>query len=732
MRTPKPIGCAECPLHKTGAGFVRPQPLADWSKVRLLVQGDAPGNDERDESLPFVGKAGHWLRRNIFGNAGLSDGQVWFDTVLRCQPPRNKAGDDYPIGADRKLAEQCCRQYDQWNDVPASVPLLCVGSKSLNQWFGVEQISEYHGDIRSIDGRLVGATYHPSAVMRNPNLLPIAIRETANLLEAARNPAVLKRPRVFKGFYAYRSGDAVVDLEWGGNGEVCVVGMAQDGESAHSTFDVEVGMEIVKSHINRGERIIGHNIITADLPKIAATPKSYGPQHVFDTKIVGHLVHAHLAELGLLSLDALACYYAPTPRWKTDKADLLTYNGYDCAYNYRLFQQLSADLTLTDQWHLVERQQRLAHMSLLMHDAGIKVDTAAITRFHTEWAANRERLKLGFPFNPNAPRQTLEWVKEQLKIELTDTTYDTIAKFADRHPLLAALRDYKDEGKSLKTWFNDDALNTGYIHPWHNVTGTAVARFSGSDPNCQNIPPHLRHIITARDESLELVSFDAKNLENRTVAYQSQDTAALDAFTAGLDEYQLTAAMMNGKRYEDVTEAERKDTKVTELASMYGETEYSLAGRLFGNRKQESVAKARKLQGAYFAAHQPLKRWQQRIAAQLDSGDVLLRNPFGRVRFIYAQDSHERMKRGCHFLGCSTGADHINGRTLDVWAATGKVPIMIVHDEAIYEVDKGDASFRFRQDAKEIFEQLVPELNGMVLPVTVKRGPNYGSLKVNQ
>jgi uracil-DNA glycosylase family 4 len=727
MATSKPLGCANCPLHDKGAGFVLSKCPADFNGIRLLVQGEAPGKDEVDEGRPFVGKAGHWIRNNILYNAGVHESQVIFDNTLRCLPPPNKQGQYYPVGEERAAAELHCRQFDIWDACPKRIPLLLVGGCALAQRIGLDSISAWHGHISWHEGRLVGCTFHPAAVMRQPNLLPVAVRETANLLDAARNPSLLERPIVHRGVLQYNEGQPVViDLEWGANRDVTVVGFAYDRDRAYSTYDVREGLDMARMHIEHGNLIIGHNIIDADIPKIGAVPKSFGPDHVIDTMILGHLVHAHLAELSLLDLGSLTRFYFPTTNWKHDHTDLLLYNGYDCAYNFRLYGALRDDMTTTDQWHLVEKQQRLADMSRRMQARGIAVDVPAIDEYRENWKARRAEIAKSFPFNPNSPKQIIAWGKEH-GIYLSDSTYDTVEKAArSGDPILLRLLEYKDEGKSINVWFGPKYITDGYIHPSFNVTGTAVARFSCSDPNCQNIPPHLRRMIVPRDPDLEIVSFDFKNIENRTVAFAAGDVESMELWAKGYDPYKLTAALMFNVRYEDVTKQQRKDAKVTELASIYGETEWNLAERMFGNRKAESVAKARQLQRAFFKARPKVKKWQEDVARRLDRGDIMLRNPFGRVRFIYAQNSHERMKRGCHFIGCSTAADWVNDRALHVQDELKLMPILIVHDEIVVEMPKGSEGDRLRRDMKELLEAPVPQLNGYRIPTECMKGGNYG------
>lgn len=726
----KPKTCKPCPLYKLALGFVRPVvPVRVLlGKLRLLVQGEAPASNEIEEDKPFAGRAGHWQRHNIMANAGLTEEQVWYDNTLRCWPPKNKTGAWYPVGEARSAAEDNCRQYDQWSAFPKSIPLLLVGGKAAGMYFEHDRIGKLHGHIETQDKRLIGATFHPSAVMRNPNLLPVAIRETMNLLVAAKNPAVLARPTVFKGFYALKHDkEMVVDLEWNvKTDDTTVLGISQHRDRAYSSFAYEEGMCHVDYAFEKEVRVIGHNFICADLPRCGNQPESFKPEHIIDTQVVGHLIHAHLAELQMLSLGSLVRMYEPTPAWKDDKSDLLLYNGYDCAYNYRLWKHLEADLTITNQWHLVEKQQRLASLSHDMRAAGIRVDSEAIRNYAKLWKIRRDKIAKEFPFNPNSPKQVKEWARNE-NIPLNDTKKETLIRVAARHPVLQSLVDFKEEGKTIKVWFNDEAAEKGYIHPQYHVTGTAVARFSCSGPNTQNIPPHLRHIIIPEYDGMELVAFDGSQIENRCIAWLAQDKQMLADFASGMDFHTLSASRIFDKRPADITKAERQTGKITVHATNYGETPYNLSKRLFGNAQAPNLAKARALQAAYFKAYPRIREWQKEVSKQLDSGNITLRNPFGRVRFVYAQSSHDRMKRGCHYLGCSTAADIWNQRALDVEQETYRTrPLLIVHDELVFQLRKDN--FRRQKLIKEIMEQPVPEMDGLIIPTGMSIGPNYGAM----
>lgn len=180
----KPPACSACPLYKIGQGFVPHILPANYDGIKLLVQGEAPGRDEIDEGKPFVGKSGHWLRNNILANAGVASHEIIIANTLCCLPPINRKGEHYPTGKVRVDAERACRQYDIWDKCPATLPLMLFGNKALELRLGHDSISDWHGSVTLAEGRVTSCTFHPAAVMRQPNLLPVVIREITNLLEA--------------------------------------------------------------------------------------------------------------------------------------------------------------------------------------------------------------------------------------------------------------------------------------------------------------------------------------------------------------------------------------------------------------------------------------------------------------------------------------------------------------------------------------------------------------------
>ena len=334
-------------------------------------------------------------------------------------------------------------------------------------------------------------------------------------------------------------------------------------------------------------------------------------------------------------------FYRPTTRWKNEKGDLQIYNGRDAAYNFGLYEDLMQDIAQTEQEHLLEKDQRLAHLTWEMEQRGIRVDSEGLRKYKVEWQAKRAEIAQRFPFNPGSWQQILKYFKGE-GLTLDGTDYETLTRAFKKnpHPTLKHLIEYKDEGKGIDAWFDDEAIERGRINPRFNVTGTAVARFSSAGPNAQNIPPEFKQFILPNSDDEFIVDFDGKNLEGRTVAYNAQDAQMMEDHKHS-DAHKVTAARVFEKRIEDVSKIERQIGKTVVHATNYNETAYHLAERLYGNVKHESIRKAERLQQGYREAYPATREWQEKTLDAMSRGDIFIRNSFGRRRGIYAQNDHE-------------------------------------------------------------------------------------------
>ncbi|MCY3769711.1 MAG: uracil-DNA glycosylase [Gammaproteobacteria bacterium] len=78
--------CRKCPLH---AGRIRTVPGTGSMQAEWMFVGEAPGQNEDEQGLPFVGRAGQLLDLMIAA-LKMRREQVFITNVLKCRPPGNR------------------------------------------------------------------------------------------------------------------------------------------------------------------------------------------------------------------------------------------------------------------------------------------------------------------------------------------------------------------------------------------------------------------------------------------------------------------------------------------------------------------------------------------------------------------------------------------------------------------------------------------------------------------
>ncbi|MFL7792671.1 MAG: uracil-DNA glycosylase family protein [Anaerolineae bacterium] len=144
--------CTACDLHETRSQAV---PGSGTSDAQIVFIGEAPGAQEDKRGLPFVGQAGKLLDQLLEG-IGLDRDRVAILNVIKCRPPDNRPPRKSEIAACRHFLE---RQLD------AIQPQLIVtlGRFSLVQFCPDVSITQVHGQVQRVDGRLIYPVYHPAA-----------------------------------------------------------------------------------------------------------------------------------------------------------------------------------------------------------------------------------------------------------------------------------------------------------------------------------------------------------------------------------------------------------------------------------------------------------------------------------------------------------------------------------------------------------------------------------------
>jgi DNA polymerase len=154
------LGCTRCALSRTRTQVVFSDGPPD---ARLMVVGEAPGANEDETGLPFVGAAGKYLDL-LLATVGLSRrDSVYIANVLKCRPPGNRNPTELEI-------ETCSPYLRKQIDLVRPRALLAVGSFSgkLLTGQGKTSLGRLRGAVHGYHGVPLVVTYHPAALLRNP------------------------------------------------------------------------------------------------------------------------------------------------------------------------------------------------------------------------------------------------------------------------------------------------------------------------------------------------------------------------------------------------------------------------------------------------------------------------------------------------------------------------------------------------------------------------------------
>jgi DNA polymerase len=128
----------------------------------IVVVGEAPGADEDDQGKPFVGRAGKLLTE-ILKAINFTREEIFICNILKCRPPDNRN----PLPDEIANCEPYL--FKQLEMIKPKL-ILAVGtfaSQTLLQT--KEPLGKLRGKFHLYKGIKMMVTYHPAALLRNPN-----------------------------------------------------------------------------------------------------------------------------------------------------------------------------------------------------------------------------------------------------------------------------------------------------------------------------------------------------------------------------------------------------------------------------------------------------------------------------------------------------------------------------------------------------------------------------------
>ena len=152
--------CTACELASTRQTVVisRGNPNAD-----LMLIGEAPGAQEDDQGIPFVGRSGRALDQ-LLREVDLDPScDLYICNAIKCRPPNNRR--------PKKAELAACRLWLNLQ-LEAMNPKVIVltGATAVEAILGIKGgMTQLRGQWQSWNGRAVMPIFHPSYLLRNPS-----------------------------------------------------------------------------------------------------------------------------------------------------------------------------------------------------------------------------------------------------------------------------------------------------------------------------------------------------------------------------------------------------------------------------------------------------------------------------------------------------------------------------------------------------------------------------------
>jgi uracil-DNA glycosylase len=148
--------CALCPNR------IKAVPGDGNPAARLVLVGEGPGANEDAQGIPFVGQAGNLLN-GILEAIGVPRESVYITNIVKCRPPQNRKPLPDEIAA-------CIPYLHRQLEIIQPKVILALGSTAAEAMLGVRKsLGELRNKVHTYNGIPLVVTYHPAALLRNPN-----------------------------------------------------------------------------------------------------------------------------------------------------------------------------------------------------------------------------------------------------------------------------------------------------------------------------------------------------------------------------------------------------------------------------------------------------------------------------------------------------------------------------------------------------------------------------------
>ena len=153
------LSCNKCKLSNTRNKVVFGEGNPDEG---ILLIGEGPGAEEDKTGRPFVGRSGQLLDKMLEAAGFNRKEHVFIANIVKCRPPQNRT----PEPDER---EACLPYLHKQIEIIDPKIIVLLGATALKLLDEKVKLKEVKGEWIMWNGKVLIPTYHPSALLRNPN-----------------------------------------------------------------------------------------------------------------------------------------------------------------------------------------------------------------------------------------------------------------------------------------------------------------------------------------------------------------------------------------------------------------------------------------------------------------------------------------------------------------------------------------------------------------------------------
>ena len=159
------LACRKCGLCETRTNVV----FGTGPKTaEVMLIGEGPGKNEDEQGLPFVGRSGQLLDKYLFAIDLDRASNCYIANIVKCRPPQNRD----PLPAESEACMPWLRE--QFRLLRPKI-VVCLGRIAAQRMIRPDfSVTKEHGTFIEKNGVLFMGTFHPAALLRQPQNKPEA------------------------------------------------------------------------------------------------------------------------------------------------------------------------------------------------------------------------------------------------------------------------------------------------------------------------------------------------------------------------------------------------------------------------------------------------------------------------------------------------------------------------------------------------------------------------------